>query len=267
MKAAVLQQAAMAAGAFLLLSLSLPAQTLLIDFGPTADATDNSAGLNPANIGGGIWNKSAADLNSGVLYADGSAATGVYVDVGSDNSSTTSVKFSSGVSTLNGSAAAFTTGVFAGTSPARDVIFASGTGVGVNIGGLAAGTYNVYISAALTNTATPAAATLYAGAVASSSVGQNSATPFTFTSLASLTESNATAGISSAWNAGQNYVEFTNVTLGAGDNLVIAGVNGTSTIPLNMVEIVAVPEPSTLAFLGAGALGLLLLARRRAVLA
>ena len=254
----------LAAGAWLLFSLplSLGAQTLLLDFGTAA--TNTSSTLNPLGVTG-TWNSLAADASSGLVFSDGSAST-VTVDLGKV-ANATQLSFSTTLTAATGSS--LTTGIYGPSSspvsPARDYVAATSTGAAANIAGLGAGTYDVYIASTATSSTSPAAATIYAGNVAASAIGSfNTSTLFTFSGLASTTELNSTAGnwTTGTWIDGVNYVKIT-VTLGAGDDLVVAAYDGATTAPLNMIEVVAVPEPGTVWLLLGGASLLAVAAMRR----
>jgi MYXO-CTERM domain-containing protein len=92
----------------------------------------------------------------------------------------------------------------------------------------------------------------------------------TYAFTASTDVTSATTQITSvnssdtAFVLGQNYVEFTGLTVGSGEvvNFSVAGHSG-SEADFNGLQLQATPEPSTWAFLGFGALGLLPALRRK----
>jgi hypothetical protein len=132
----------------------------------------------------------------------------------------------------------------------------------MSLSGLAAGSYQVYVMARNTNSNIASnPKNIYA------SVGAASGT-FDFSLLTAMNQSNVgyASGPGSPYNTfvnGENYVEFT-VTITEGQTLYLA-VDGASGIDnrgfLNMVQVVAVPEPAS-ALLSAAA-GFLVVFRRR----
>lgn len=256
------------------LTVSAHAEVLMLDFGPTAStgATLNSPYHTVAGVGftGGAWNTVAlADVGSGLLFSDGTAATGISVNLGSATSSTINLSAQPATSSALGSTT--NTGVYAGNSVGTDGIFSgnasSNQRVGLQIGGLAAGTYDVYITARNTNTATNSATytqSLFAGTSAS---GNFDYTGIGYSSSV-LTYTNPTASsiYTDAWGEGQNYAKLS-ITLTAGQflNLAVAGGGADTRGFLNSVQIVgtSIPEPSAYAALGGLAvLGFAALRRR-----
>jgi len=257
------------------------AQVLMLDFGPTvatgANLTNSPYHTSAGNgFTGTTWNTvGTADVSSGLLFSNNTAATGVSVNLGTTTTST--VNLAAQPSASNALGTATNTGIYAGNSVGTDGIF-SGTGtsnntIGVQIGGLSAGTYDIYIAARNTNTGQQAtngyAQTVLAGKSAS-------AGNFDFTGYSSETltyPSNAnTALYSSAWVEGENYVKLS-ITLSAGEflNIAVDGTNigggGDTRGFLNSLQVVntsVIPEPSTYAALGGiAALGFAALRRRR----
>jgi hypothetical protein len=144
---------------------SAQAASLLLDFGPTTisgtDGTNSPAhslGFVPAAETS--WNKITVD-NSSLVYSDGSTATGVAVVLGrSDAGVSDTVNFNNkniNSTGLTGSGTGFNSGVYAGTSPMKDGIFATGTSaiatnaLGLRVDGLPAGEYTVYVAARNSN--------------------------------------------------------------------------------------------------------------------
>ncbi|CAM3085647.1 PEP-CTERM sorting domain-containing protein [Rariglobus hedericola] len=260
----------------LVVAPSASAIVLMLDFGanPNGAPTGNTADASPYHTVAGAgftdtsWNQvRLADINSGLVYSNNTAATGVSVNLGRNSTTDTIINLSSQpVSELAGSAT--TTGVYAGNSAARDGIFGTTTTnprIGLQVGGLTAGTYDVYITARNTNTGDGQAAydqIIYAGSSASGNFNFGSYSNSTLTYPGS---SSQTTTFVSSWVAGENYVKLT-VSVASGEylNIAVAG-DGTNRGFLNSVQIVsAIPEPSTYAAIGGlTVLGLATLRRRR----
>jgi hypothetical protein len=265
---------------------SASAVALMLDFGPTAITTGsftNSPYHAVSGVTDGTWKSSiVGDVNSGLFYSDNSPATNVAVNMGVSYASTvigqTATTINLGLNTFNTTAltgSATNTGVYADTSAGRDGIFTSNNNnpyIGLQVTGLSAGTYDIYIVARNTNTGADQAAytqTAYAGK--SASVGNFDFSAYSATSESLLYPSGPTNTYSSNWVEGSNYVKLS-ITLTSGEylNLAVAG-GGTGAAArgfLNSVQIVStstVPEPSTYAVLGGlVALGLAIHRRRRA---
>lgn len=250
------------------------AQVLMLDFGPTPVAAPSLTNspyhsiTDDAVFNDTTWNQvGVADKMSDLLWSNGDAASGVTLNLGATttNASTTIglANQPSNGSGLQGNLFA-STGIYAGTSVARDGIF-TGTSntdfraVGLQVGGLTAGTYSIYITGRNTNTTAGQVQNFYAG----KSVA---ATDFSFMTVdyahealtffaAPNAQNNTWSGTTSA-----NYATFT-VTLAAGEflNLAVKGGTGDQRGFLSMVQIVntsSIPEPSTAGF-GAGVVALL----------
>lgn len=245
----------------------------MLDFGPTAStgSPNNSpyhTAQPTASINDSSWNTlGTVDVNTGLVYADNTSATGVTINSGSSAGATIALGSQPASSSALGGVA--NSGVYSGNSVGKDGIFgAAGERIGLQIGGLAAGSYSIYITARNTSTADNVAAyteTVYAAA--SSVSGDFNYTGFT---SSALTFSNPTAGSSftSSWVQGQNYV-LLNVNLAAGQylNIAVAGSGSDTRGFLNSVQIVgtsAIPEPATYAVLaGASVLAGAAYRRRR----
>ncbi|HEY0944177.1 MAG TPA: PEP-CTERM sorting domain-containing protein [Opitutaceae bacterium] len=268
----------------LALATTAHAQVLMLDFGPTSPtgaSTTNSPYHTAAgsSFTDGTWNVvGTADVTSGLLFSNNTAATGVSVNLG--KSTTTTIALDSQPATSSALGSPTNTGVYSGTSVGTDGIFSgsntSNNSIGLQIGGLAAGTYDIYVTARNTNTgsdATGNSQTVYLGSSSTSgnfdfgSYGSNAST------LTYPTKSSATL-YTASWVEGENYVKLS-VTLSAGEFLNLAvdgtalGSGGDTRGFLNSVQIVStgaspIPEPSTYAALaGAVVLGLVVLRRRR----
>lgn len=274
---------------------ALPAQAvnLMLDFGnPAANSVVAAPYLNlsPAHASGDIplaqtsWNTITTSANrTDLVHADGSAAAGVTLDLGQESTGGNgTIDFATNITnlTLAGSGGGVPgqqnllgTGSIYGdnsssTAAGRDGFFgggtATGTGaaIGLRIDGLAAGDYVAYVMARNTNTnAVSYPMNLY------SSVGASSGS----FSLASLAATQANPGYASVGYAGQytsfvlgdNYQEIS-FTITEGQSFYLGIDGGNDAVDrrgfLNLVQIVSVPEPSSLAL---AALGLLVLRRRR----
>ncbi len=253
-------------GAIWLLAAPLSAETLLIDFGlstmtvTSATSTNNPGGIAPTS--NADWNIVAApNTNTSFLYADGTAASGVTLSEGglAGASSTTEIDWATHptAATLSGSISANN---FAAGEPVYGGIYDSGeSSVGVQISGLAAGTYNLFIVGDTTSSTSPGSETFYAGDVGSSLL---TSTAYNYTSLSSTgTESNTSIS-NSTWVLGTNYQELT-VTINSSTDVLALVAAGGGTTALNMLEIVAVPEPRTWAELIFGGVTLFFIIRRR----
>lgn len=271
------------AGCACALAAVLPAsaQVLMVDFGPTT-ATAGSLTNSPyhtVNTGftDTAWNTvGTADVAAGALkWSDNTTATGVSLNLGAtttDLSTTVGLANTPSGSTLSGSS--LSSGVYADTAPGRDGIFTgtNGTNVrylGMQIGGLAAGTYDIYITGRNTNTTTGQTHAFYAGKSSSSGdfdVSNN--TVFATQSVSFFAEPTTQEDAWSGSGGLANYAKFT-VTLTSGEylNLAAHGTSGDLRGFVNLVQIVntaAVPEPSAFAaLLGAFALLGATFARRR----
>ena len=249
-------------------------QVLMLDFGPTAasGASLSNSPYHTVNPSAGTsWNTlGVADVSSGLVWADGSAVSGISLNLGATTAAGTTLGL--GNTPSNGTGLTGTTmngGVYANTSPGRDGIFTGTTGneraVGLQIGGLVAGTYTIYITGRNTNTAAGHVQNFYAGVSASS--GDFNFVAAGYQSKA-LTYFAAPTLQNDAWSTGSlaNYAVF-NVTITGGDYLNLAVKGGTGELRgfLNSVQIVsAVPEPSAAATLaGVAALAGVALRRRR----
>ncbi len=257
----------------LALTASASASVLMLDFGPTTptSATTNSP-YHTANgsFTNGNWNVlGLSDIASGLVFSDNSAATGVSVNLGI--TTTTTVNLASQPGSTSALAAGTSVGVYSGNSVGTDGIFSgnstSGTAVGLQIGGLSAGTYDIYVAARNTNVGTNAGAytqIVYASAAASGD-------PFNFSGYSNGTLSYTSASTSeftTSWVQGENYIKLS-VSLSSGEllNVAVDG-GGTGRGFINAVQIVqtssAIPEPSTYGAIGGLAvLGLAMAQRRR----
>jgi hypothetical protein len=262
------------------LALASPAHALvlMLDFGPTTvtGTTDQRNSPYHSVAGPGftdtVWNKiegaPVADVPSGLLFSDNSAATGVAINFGIGVTSTLVNLATQPTTGTNALGTATNTGVYTGTSVGKDAIF-SGTGLevrnlGVQITGLAAGVYEVFMVTRNTNTNQNYAFTSFAGAGAAGAnfdyVNDGGYVSDTLDYV--LNQAPASTWIEEG-NTNENYVKLT-VTLTAGQALNLA-VQGDATQTrgfLNAVQVVLIPEPSS-ALLVMGALVPLALRRKR----
>jgi hypothetical protein len=217
---------------------------LMLDFGPTT-VTGGDASNSPYDSSsvGTNWNKvQAANLTSGLVYADGTAASGVSLKLGRSSTTTGWTNFvyttSSIISSTLGTGAGASSGIYSGTSVGKDAINYGPVGgnsvLGVSIEGLDAGTYEIYATGFNSNkgiadgaqqgfwaAATPAsAATINTSALGSSAVALND--------------------LNTSWGEGRNYVKLT-ATVAEGQNLTIIST-GSSAVEtrgfLNSIQIV-----------------------------
>lgn len=251
-------------------SLAAQAQVLMLDFGPTVvsgtNVTNSPYHTADLSFSGTAWNQvQTADIGSGLLWADGTSAAGLSLNLGATTTTTvfsSTLNLTSVPSGNNALGAATNTGIYAGTSVGTDGIFtgASGTrAVGFQLSGLTAGTYEVYVTARNTNLSGSYSPTVFVGA---SSASGN----FVLNGPGMLSESLTIASASAAtaaWADDSNYLKFT-VTVNSGDvlNLASLGGGGDGRGFLNSVQIVAVPEPAASLLAGLG-LGFAVLRRRR----
>lgn len=257
----------------LCLTGSLTAQVLQLDFGPTVADGDSLTNSPYHTASGSIvdstWNTvTDANLTSSLVWSDGTATSGISIDVGgnSTSGSTTIDLAKTGITFSNALGSMTDTGVYAGTSVGKDGIFLATSGaraVGVQVSGLSAGNYDIYITARNTSLSSAHDQNLY--------VGTASAGNFNYTDYAATSQqisyngaADATASWVAAGNTGDNYVKFS-ISITSGQVLNLASIGGTGEARgfLNSVQIVStIPEPSTYAFL-AGAGSLLIAATRR----
>lgn len=269
------------------LASAASAGVIMVDFGPTA-ATDANLTNSPYHTvnssftgqQASTWNTTTADISAGnVLYSDNTVASGVSINVGTGGTNTPSTQVIVLANPVSNSALGGTNGsntlIYAGNSVGRDAIFTGSSNtvnghIGVQVGGLAIGTYDVYISSRMTNATNSAASytqSIFAGV-------ENTSTNFNFSSYTSkdLTYSNPTvaSGAISAWSENANYVKFSIsiTTVGQYLNLAVDGSGSENRGFLNSLQIVPtsqIPEPSAFAALaGLAGLGLAASRRRRA---
>lgn len=283
------------AGAGLLFSgASASAANLMLDFGNPASNSVVAApylNLSPGHAATAIpaaqasWNTVTTSASrSDLVYGDGSAASGVTLDLGQESTGGNGIiDFATNIGNLAlignggggpGQQSLLGTGSIYGdntssSAAGRDGFFgggtATGTGaaIGLRLDGLTTGNYVAYVMARNTNSN---AATLPMNVY--SSVGESSGS-FTFSSLSAEQQLNpayASTGYAGQYNSfveGDNYIAI-NFSIAEGQSFFLAVDGGSDAVErrgfLNMVQIVSVPEPSVALL---GPFGLLLLFRRR----
>jgi hypothetical protein len=253
----------------------LPAQILILDFGPTTtlDADKTNLPYNTGISSSASFNTiTAAAATSGLTFADGTSDSSLSLTFGGGNGSVANFPLGNNPGTGPGhvgynpglTGSGNSTGIYAGTSAARDGFFVttdSGGGgqttLGVSIGGLAAGTYDIFLGGKNTNSGATSEAFF-------STV--TSATPAT-QDTSSLIGATVTNTGTTSFIQGNNYVELTEtITAGQSLNIYATGLT-TSTDErafLNYAEIVSVatvPEPQSYVLLATGLFALLFVRR------
>ncbi|HVJ45626.1 MAG TPA: hypothetical protein VM511_04510 [Luteolibacter sp.] len=245
-------------------ALSSSGSILMLDFGAT-DVTLTPAMLtnSPYHTAAGAgftdtsWNMVQTADVSVLKYSDGTAATGVSVNLGVAPNGSTTVNLATQPSTSSTLGTVINTGIYAAGSVGRDGVFGSTAGhsLGIQVTGLTAGTYDIYVVGRNTNNADTTASS-YAFAGTAGNFDFSGGTPITI-SYVFLTEKNA-------WMNGVNYSRHTVVVPDGGAlNIATTGGAGAETRGfMNSIQIVQqVPEPAVAALLIPG---LLVLRRRRA---
>ncbi len=256
------------------LVVSQAGAAILLDFGPTSPATGtNNLTNSPFHTATGsmdtTWNVlGTADQLTGVMNSDGTAAS-VGVNIGATAASSTVIDLANQPGSSNGLGTQIMTGVYRAGSIGRDAIF-DGTNpsvhnVGFQLTGLAAGSYDVYLTMRNTNDFNIHSMTGFVAAGTASPTFDHSGY-----SSVTLTYGQGAGAQTAAWvpngMTDANYALF-NVTLTAGQVLNVAvagdGAGGPQTRGfLSSAAIVAVPEPST-SLLGLAGFSLAILRRRR----
>jgi hypothetical protein len=240
---------------------TLGASTLMFDFG-TAIATGDDRSNSPLHTADSsftstTWNSintTGTGAKTGFVYADGTAATGVSLYVGrSSNNAWGTLTFAGGPTNVTSTSnPAALDGVFANsTSIGRDGHYAAaGTGdlsptrlMGVSIGGLSAGTYEIYLVGMNPNLALSTAAGMGFWAVELSGTANYDAT----TLVNAGAQASTSNSVSSSWIEGSNYGKLT-ITLSSSSSYLTLISLGTTEAEqrgfINAIQIVAIPEPA-----------------------
>lgn len=245
---------------------SLVANLVMLDFGPTTvtGAEQSNSPYHTATPGftDTTWNKiETSDVASGILNSDGTAATGVSVNVGRSSSLDINVLTFAGAPNQATLGTMTNTGVFAGTSVGKDGIFYEDI-VGVAIGGLTENTYEIYIVGANTNKSTSDGATIGFWAIATAGTSN-----LDTSSYLGSPQGTSTNSIAASWVEGSNYAKLT-VTLTPSNPFLTIFSTGTTANEdrgfINSIQVSQIPESShTGAALGAGAILLLVFMQLR----
>ncbi|HTL72982.1 MAG TPA: FAD-dependent oxidoreductase [bacterium] len=220
-------------------------RSLLLDFGPTMVSTFADQMNSPAHTVGGLsslqtnWNTGLmADTASGLVYSDGTAATGISVEMGRSAAGSGVIDFNlNDFISNNPLGGAQNTGIYAGNSPVKDAFYGGSSGggalaVGIRVNGLAAGTYTVYVAGRNTSTSGSDPEQFFCTNGASAST-------YIFTNSPSVYQLNSSPANISGFVAGDN-CNLMVVTLGAGQSLYLASAGATTNNLrgfLNAVEI------------------------------
>lgn len=215
---------------------------LMLDFGTTIP--DNSQTNSPYHTSFSLftdttWNViGTQDVNAGLLYSNSVLADGVTLNLGV--SSTNIINLSTQPANSSALGTTVNTGVYSGNSVGKDGIWSSHPSLGLQIGGLAAGTYNVYVTARNTNSGNGLqyTQTVFAG---SSQIAGNYDYTLPSYDSASLSYEYSTDHFTNTWIEGNNYLVLS-VTLVSGEylNIVVKGGGSESRGFFNSVQIVPV---------------------------
>lgn len=244
-----------------LIVFPLSAEVLMVNFGssavPGGEATDSPYHTVTAGFSDTTWNdvSGTADVGSGLLYSDGSAATGISLNMGSSTSSST-VDYDTNPASSN------TLGDLGGIyslTTMRSTTWNGGNSssdfwVGIRVDGLAAAEYEIFGWGNNGNSSlggTPMNFYTAAGA---------SASTYDFTSVTPQSITNAD---NTSWDEGVSYSK-SSVILSAGQSLFLAidGSGSQSRGFLSGVQISVIPEASTLSLFGISLCALMLFRRR-----
>lgn len=228
-------------------------QSVLFNFGGTSYSGTNAPGHVDGNATGTVWNSVAVDTASGILDQDG-GATSIALDFGT--AATTTLDYSAATRAADYTTAIPASPIFSTTLQEGNAVRDAGDpGIGVNVSGLAQGTYDFYLTSFRGDKASNLIHTydIYAG------VDADPITDFSSLSVGSITNTNTIS-----WEATNNYVTGSFIIDATNDNFSILSQTSSSFIGVfTSLEIVQVPEPSAYAMLTAGlALSVVVLRRR-----
>lgn len=256
------------------------AQVLMLDFGPTnasgANLTSSPYHSVTPGFTDGTWNRvQTADITTGLVWSDNNAAGVTAFTGGTSDATSRTISLASTPSGNSALGMSVNSGIYAGTSVATDGIFNGSSGntraLGLQIGGLGAGTYDVYVSGRNTSTSATYTLNFYAG-VSTDNVSFEFAESGSTTAKAgyqhkTLTYVNATTA-ASAWAESANYVKFS-VTVAENEYINIASIGGGSNEfrgffnAIQIVNTTPIPEPASAALvLGLASLASIALRRR-----
>ncbi len=216
--------------------------SLLLDFGPDTVFTIADRINDPAHSIGGLvdsqnnWNSGLIADASGLIYSDGTSATGISINLGRSAVGGTTINFNDEGffnSTLGGQ---LNTGIYLGNSPAKDGIY-GGTGgnalaVGLRVDGLKPGLYTVYVAGRNTSTQFKSGMRFYC------TNGLPSAT-FAFADAPSFVQENSSPATTSGFVPGDN-CNLAVVTIGNNESLFLASLGTDSNEPRGFLNTVAI---------------------------
>ncbi|MGJ8655281.1 MAG: PEP-CTERM sorting domain-containing protein [Akkermansiaceae bacterium] len=240
-------------------SSSQAAVSLQIDFDSTTVGT-YSGNDAPAAIADTVWNGNAnADVFSGLLYGDGTAALGVTLELGAtdENASGTVLDFTGNDARGPSQNTDIQGGIYDSDLTDDWVFDRNNADIGARITGLAVGVYDVY---AITKEPNELTRTYDVGIGVFTAANGNSISSAS-TELTTTAIGDATG--TTTWVNGLNYA-LTRVTITDTTDYIAVVVDPTNErfATLGGLQIVAVPEPSSTALLGLGTLGFILRRRR-----
>jgi hypothetical protein len=246
-----------------------------INLGSTVDdANTNTPGQVHGGIAGTSWGL-ITNADGTVSVDSAGNAINLGIDLGLESSATSnSMNLSLVPNTLGGTSTLLPGSVFANTNARTGVFPTSGTTnngrtVGVTISGLATGTYDFYVSGRNTNIGDAYPQIVLAGKLTTADI---TGTTYNYSGFAQSAMTNPAltnpATTNLTWVEGTNFVKM-QLTIATNDLVGIiaqGGTNLTGTAAndrgfINTIQIVQVPEPTSLGLLGLG--GLAMLRRRR----
>ncbi len=232
--------------------------SIQFDFGNNQGSFDNSTNSPAHDLGflgsnDNRWNTVNGDASTGLVFSDGTPATGVSIDTGRQEFASGAINFAQNPST-------FGTGLtgFYDNALLEDWLSTIGDdNIGVRVSGLPAGHYRVFgiVREGDAPTRTYSAAIGVNGSLYDDDAGQVSPG---FDVLV------GTAGAPADWVSGQNF--FTSgVTITDPSDFIVFILDPTNTqfASLNGLQLVAIPEPSTGLLLSFGLFGLVRRRRNR----